>query len=544
MKKKILLATAIIAAGAYTATAQTEGAIYRGRIIDAPYFDISQRVLFSQNDFIYGTSRSAAMGGAFTSLGANLSSMNINPAGLGMYTTSDWGISQSLSITSTNTGTSRVTPGTVSSGGTRTSYGLDNLSVVFNGFNRSSGSLTSLNFGFGYNRLANFNSRSFVSTTGEGRSIGHMFADQLNFMKASNVPVSDLSSSSRPFENGDIFLHEWGSVLGYQSNFVTYDGNEFQAAPSLMESTNSHMQSITKGGIYDYTFSMGLNVDNIFYGGMTLGATQINYHEALSYQETFSATTGRLWYDMNTSLSGVGYSMKLGIVVRPVTPLRIGVAFHLPTYYTLNKAYRSEMSFSRTANSGVLEDEQRFNTAPRLLAGISYVIAGRIIVALDYESAWFNKIRMRSTYLQDEELSRNESRNLLKPQHSIRAGLEFLANDVVSVRLGGGFQTNIMREKEIYNTDPLAFWPGNIPTAYRGYHVSCGLGFNVGRNAYIDLAYIFKHTDYADYTYFLERFDNGTFIGQYDMVGGDPFPREYSQRKNYNMISLTIGSRF
>ena len=33
----------------------------------------------------FGTARSMAMGGAFVSLGADLSSMSINPAGLGMY---------------------------------------------------------------------------------------------------------------------------------------------------------------------------------------------------------------------------------------------------------------------------------------------------------------------------------------------------------------------------------------------------------------------------------------------------------------------------
>ena len=43
----------------------------------------------SQYNYSFGTARSAALGGAFTSLGADLSSMAINPAGLGMYQSSD-----------------------------------------------------------------------------------------------------------------------------------------------------------------------------------------------------------------------------------------------------------------------------------------------------------------------------------------------------------------------------------------------------------------------------------------------------------------------
>ena len=39
----------------------------------------------SQTTFSLGTARSMAMAGAFTSLGADLTSMAINPAGLGMY---------------------------------------------------------------------------------------------------------------------------------------------------------------------------------------------------------------------------------------------------------------------------------------------------------------------------------------------------------------------------------------------------------------------------------------------------------------------------
>lgn len=543
MKMKILLITSLLAAGAYTASAQAiDDQRAYGRIVAAPYFDISQRVLFSQSDYIYGTSRSAAMGGAFTSLGANLSSMNINPAGLGMYQSSDWGITQSISITSIATEAPRMAPGNFSSGGRRTSYGLDNLAVVFNGFNRS-GSLTSLNFGFGYNRMANFNSRSFIRTQGESLSISDLFAEQLANMVRQGVPVSALASSSRPFENEDIFPGEWGSVLAYHSSFVTENANVFSPAPGNA-TTHSYMQSITKGGIYEYTFSMGLNVNNVFYAGATLGASQIYYKDALSYEETFEGLSGRMWHDQNTSISGVGYTMKLGIVARPVAPLRIGLAFHLPTFYTIDKTYRSGMSFARAANTGMIEDELRFNTAPRLLTGISYVIADRAIIALDYECAWFNKIRTRNTYLLKEKESEIESENLLKPQHSIRAGFEFLANDVVSVRLGGGYQTNIMREKDLYNTSTDHYWPGNTPTAYSGYNLSAGLGFNVGRNGYIDLTYMFKRSDYAKYDFYFLGLDGGEFIGQYDTVNGVATPREYNQTKNYHMISLTLGSRF
>lgn len=66
----------------------------------------------SQYNYSFSTARSAALGGAFTSLGADLSSMSINPAGLGMYMSSDFGISPSLTwnnMQSTYLGTKAIT---------------------------------------------------------------------------------------------------------------------------------------------------------------------------------------------------------------------------------------------------------------------------------------------------------------------------------------------------------------------------------------------------------------------------------------------------
>ena len=45
----------------------------------------SDMFTLSQVNFGFGSARSMAMAGAFTSLGGDISSMGINPAGLGMY---------------------------------------------------------------------------------------------------------------------------------------------------------------------------------------------------------------------------------------------------------------------------------------------------------------------------------------------------------------------------------------------------------------------------------------------------------------------------
>ena len=89
MKKNKFVTLCVIAALPFaTATAQTPGDLLN----------------LSQYNYSFGTARSAALGGAFTSLGADLSSMNINPAGLGIYRGSEVGISPSLTWSNMESG--------------------------------------------------------------------------------------------------------------------------------------------------------------------------------------------------------------------------------------------------------------------------------------------------------------------------------------------------------------------------------------------------------------------------------------------------------
>ena len=75
---------AILAVG--TATAQTSyNRDMGGLLIDRDVMTPADLLGLSQTQFNFGTARAMAMAGAFTSLGADASSMAINPAGLGMY---------------------------------------------------------------------------------------------------------------------------------------------------------------------------------------------------------------------------------------------------------------------------------------------------------------------------------------------------------------------------------------------------------------------------------------------------------------------------
>jgi long-subunit fatty acid transport protein len=529
---KIWITGLAMTAGLGTAGAQLQDPTAEGRLIRGPYFDAAHRLMFSQHDLTLGTSRSAAMGGAFTSLGADLSSMNINPAGLGMYQSSDWGFTTALSIDGMNTSAAAMPIQNIAAGGNRTSFGLNNIGAAYNVFD-GSGALTSLTLGLSYNRAANFNSHTSIDTFNENSTIGEMFARQLNFMIADDLPASALSPDSRPFENIDILLHEWGAVLGLHTDVAGLADDGFYGWYTDAIPSNHCFGSTTRGGIYEYNFALGANLMNMFYLGATLGVTDITYSEDLLYEETYGAGSalGQMWWDQSTHLAGTGYTAKLGVIARPVEALRIGVAFHLPTWYTLTKDYRGSMGTNQfSANTGVLHDNISFNTAPKMLAGISGVIASKAIVALDWEVAWYNKIKLR-------EGSTDESQGLYKPANTFRAGLEYLLTDRLSLRAGGAYVMDFMR-----NPNPLT----NNPTMKSGYSITGGLGFNIGRNGYLDVAYVYSKARMTDYDlwFYDEDGEGGFFTGQFDTVGGSDIPRSYTPSRNRHMITLTLGNRF
>jgi hypothetical protein len=524
MKMKILIATLALAAGVGSAGAQTQYATETGRVIAGPLFDGGLRTLFSGQDNIYGTSRSAAMGGAFTSLGADLSTMSINPAGLGMYQSSDWGFTTALSIDGMQTASPNMRAGALAEGGSRTSLGLNNVGAAYNIYT-GSGALTSLTFGFTYNRAANFNSRTRIDTFGEDVSIADMFVRQLEYY---DIPSGDLEPNANPFEYLDF---EWfGAALGYQTGMVgAGDSGGYGTTP-----LDSYFGSVTKGGIYEYDFSLGANIENVLYLGATLGMTDISYSESTSYEEHYGQNWS-MWYDQNTVIKGSGFSAKLGAILRPVEALRIGVAFHLPTYYTLDKTYDAAMGAEWRADTGIpLVSTSHFNTAPRLLTGISGVIANRAILALDWEMTWYDRIRLRNDSQSNIQSSINESQSNYNPAHTFRAGFEYLLSDVVSLRAGGSYMPDFMRDKGFV---------ANNPTVKSSYSITGGLGFNIGRNGYLDMAYIYNRATMTDYDFFF--FDDGDYpTGQYDVVGGNEIGRTYTPTRNRHMITLTLGNRF
>ena len=104
-----------------------------------------------------GTARFVGMGGAMSSLGADLSTMSTNPAGIGMYRSHDVSVSFGFNNTRTN---ADFAGSTTKENRTRASF--DQIGFVWSTKIGNKTDLRYLNFGFNYHKRANFNRQFYA----------------------------------------------------------------------------------------------------------------------------------------------------------------------------------------------------------------------------------------------------------------------------------------------------------------------------------------------------------------------------------------------
>ena len=488
----------------------------------------------------FGTARSMALGGAFASLGADLASMSVNPAGLGMYQRNE------IVLTPMMTFQSSDTAGTNPFGKNgKNRFAMANFGAALNTY-QSSGTLTSLTIGIGLNRIADFNSRysykfdtPYPNGGGQAPSIADVFGRQLG------------QAGIFPNNNGELGYdynnpYFWPAILGYNgymiSSFTDAAGSYY--VPDCIGSNASilhYMDVVNSGSINEFALSFGANFNNIVYLGATIGIQSVHKSTGIYYGEDYRYDNGpaansdgvtlpsQLDYAdlyQHSVLDGSGANFKLGVIVRPTEALRIGVAFHTPTYYSLERSYygtiNSQLYNNDTGDTEINSDGTPYQddmgsdswcfTSPaRLMLGISYTFGNFGLISIDYERDWYNGIRVKNTpdgfdiYPEDYKA---EFKHGFQGTNTLRAGIEIKPLPVMALRVGGGFTGSMFKNRNDYY---------DMPLAYRTSYVAAGIGFNLSRSISLDMAYQYianKQTPYQLF-YSLDR-DTGTY---YDSTG-------------------------
>lgn len=527
--------------------AQATYSEFGGTLISPAYMKYTDALKFSQQEHTYMSARVAAMGGAFSSLGADISSMSINPAGLGMYRSSAFTISGDLGIT---TASNNFAP----DGSRQTSFAFNQIGTALNIY-QGSGSLVSFTFGFAYNKLADLNYDEKFGWEGDGVSIGDFFALQME-----GFPSSALSYNSDPFRNENIYVDEWGGALAYQTALIdpvkTSEGKEtgrYEVVgihPDATIAGSLHTRS--RGSVGEYSFSSGMNIANILYLGATLGIQDISQTIRYYYTENYSqpikdpALLQAMAYTPVESSYGSGINLKIGAILRPIPSLRLGVAYHTRTLTTLTRDYVAGMQtwFEPNTNqdptfydaeSLVHNYTYHYTSPSKLLLGASYALGNRALLSVDYDIVWNRSIRLQSQDHWAEDNFRQDVEADLGTSHNVRVGVEIVPINGVYLRGGYALYGSPFNEAaEQYNDEGNYFY-GNHKRSTTNFSLGCGVRF--ASRSSLDFAWTSSTARYTNsvlYDFYGEYADN-----TYEQVNS-PIIYDSKMRKSIFTMSYSV----
>ena len=514
--KRLFVAMAALTTSVLGVQAQnTTGLLLNRDIIPASTF-----VSLSQRESA-GTARSMAMGGAFTSLGGDMASFGYNPAGFGMYQRNEisvslgLGVSRALNYNAYNNGAN-----------SSTRFSINNFGASFQVY-EGTGKLTAVNFAFGYNKVADYNYNLSTQSLPTVSSLADAFADMANG-GGLTINSDNKITDSRGYYDYEMNPYYWGTVLAYKSGLINRGSNGWYPDEIAGGAEMTQYTSLkSRGSAGEYSLAFGFNFSNVVYLGASLDIQSIERRQTIYYTEYINYGAGAKPnpseypyqlrdFDFNQSMliDGTGLGAKFGIIVRPVEALRIGFAVHTPTYYSVLYRYSANLSSKAwsaaddpygwaSSNGFVYADEEtpvlydkgdfrwRFTTPTRLLAGLSCTIGQYAVISADYEYDAYRGLKLNYAPT-DPGYDNSLFRNSLKGVHIVRAGIEAKPTPWLSLRVGGGYKTGILRP----NYDYVAL---SEPIDDTSWYASAGLGFRLGKVTSIDLAYQYRNIRYSDY---------------------------------------------
>lgn len=379
---------------------------------------------FSQTN--YGSSaRFKGMGNAQIGVGGDISSLSGNPAGLGLFTRSEFVITPEFNGTmmDANYLNTRTTTN-------KSQINLNQLGVVFQmPTYRSKGQdtkqgIVSASVGLGYNRNNDYGLEANFSGTNNTSSVYNMF-----------------------------------------------DGD-----PAFTLGNNQIGNVMRSGSVSEFNIAGAINISNQIYIGANLGLVSLNMNYDMSLYEKGNVDNYSINYFQNQTAKGSGVNGKVGIIFRPINEFRIGMNLQTPTWFNIDDSF-SYSTDNNAVSAQTYDFSYNLRTPLKGSLGASYVLGGRALISADVDFVDYSSIRFTSSDGGDVATineNNNEIKSTFKSAVNYRAGAEVKVTDFVSLRAGYGINGSAYKDDND-NEFQSTFYSG-------------GLGYR-NKNYYFDVAY-------------------------------------------------------
>lgn len=242
-----------------------------------------------------------------------------------------------------------------------------------------------------------------------------------------------------------------GNTLGgraYNAYLIDYDSASSQfltRVPYKAGITQTHTVS-ERGGVNEVVFSFGGNYKEKLMLGATLGVPVINYTRNSTVTETaLNPTANFTGYSYNEQLStrGTGIDLKLGAIYKATDNVRLGVAIHTPTYYSLHDEY--QYTLNNTGYTPVQSDPGTYDyslvTPWRAILSATVIASKQGFITADYEFVNYSSAQFILGG-NDKDYQRqinSDITNAYQPTSIFRIGGELKLTSFFMLRAGVGY---------------------------------------------------------------------------------------------------------
>ena len=452
-----------------------------------------------------GTARYVGMGGAMDALGADISIISTNPAGIGLFRHSHFSLSM----------------GIVSQQDAQKFDGLSKTNVSFDqaGFVYSAriSSSSFINVAFNYHK-----SRNFDQILSAANSLRGCSQNGLTYDKASRgIYELDFNKQNEVIGyNGNDRAWAYSEADYLNANALLYDPDD--GLFYWMGADRYSFDRAHRGWIANYDFNISGNANDRFFWGLTVGVKDANYRGYSEYGESLltgnDVPAGSVVVGDSRKIKGTGLDITAGIIFRPVeeSPFRVGLSVKTPTWYDLtssNSTYLENHSDYGAWDQGQSNEAYDFKYFTPWQFGVSlgHTIGSQVALGAGYEysdySASVNRVNKGGSYwyddygyspsYTDEPMEYNTERSL-RGVHTLKAGVEVKPVPELAVRFGynyvsSPYETSGCRDMTL--DSPGVSYASTTDYVNWGdtHRITCGLGYKAG-GFNIDLAYQYNTT--------------------------------------------------
>ena len=437
-----------------------------------------------------GTARFNAMGGAFSSLGGDLSAISINPASSSIFTYNEFGITIGLDDNTIENNLNGYLSKTKSSAQTLNQLGA--VWVFTNG---------KAKFSFAYN-LQNVYSYSddFSFSGNNSNSIDRYF-----LYYADGVPSDDLliysdetTQSVYQYLGENYGFGDQQAFLGYQGYVINSidNSNNTYKTNAIYNQVFQDIAIERIGNHYKHSLNIGGSYNNHVFLGANLNFHGIEFQERKIFNESGYSNNSELrnvnfneYYNSN----GFGFSVQLGTIIK-VRNFRIGLSYQSPTWIDFEEENEQILETKVSSDNQIktysidprtvnIYDKYQLRLPSKSTIGFSQIFGQKGLISLDYEITKYNN----AMFPDNDDNYLNELNYIIDDE---------LYGTAQSIRLGGEYRikNNSLRAGVFHYKGPENLNENKI----NGFSVGYGINFGASK---FDISYVSQSSYFTNNLY-------------------------------------------